>query len=148
MLRGENLKLQTTTDYAIRVMSFLFLEKNTVTAQELSEKLSISRQYLYKILRQLRESGMVDVEQGRWGGYRIAEGMRNATLYDIVRCMEGDIQINACLGPDGYCNRNGIGTCPVHSVLEGAQKQLIESLSRVNLSDIQIMGSAEREVGV
>lgn len=148
MLRGENLKLQTTTDYAIRVMSFLYFEKKTVTAQELSKKLSISKQYLYTILRQLRESDMIEAEQGRWGGYRIAEGIKSATLYDIVRCMEGDIQINACLGPDGYCNRNGIGACPVHSVLEDVQKQLIERLSQVNLSDIQIMGSAEQEARV
>lgn len=135
------MKLQTTTDYGIRVMCFLYSQEKIATAQDLAEKLSISHQYLYRILRQLREGNMIEVAQGRWGGYRIAESMRDATLYDVIECMEGKIQINACLGPTGYCGRNAIDVCPVHEVLESAQKQLIDGLRQVKLSDIQFSNS-------
>lgn len=130
------MKLHMTTDYGIRVMCCLYSKEALITANELSEQLCISYGYLNKVLGSLRQAGMVEVLHGRFGGYQIAEGAQGVTLYDIIQVMEGDIQINSCLGMDGFCNKGGIETCLVHAVLESAQKELVDNLRRVRLADI------------
>lgn len=130
------MKLHMTTDYGIRVMCCLYSKNTLITANELSEQLCISYGYLNKVLGCLRQAGMVEVLHGRFGGYQIAESAREVTLYDIIQVMEGDIQINSCLGMDGFCNKGSIETCLVHTVLDSVQKELVYNLRCVRLSDI------------
>ncbi len=130
------MKIHMTTDYGIRVMCCLYSKNKLITANEISEQLSISYGYLNKVLGCLREAGMIEVVHGRFGGYQIAERSREVTLYDIIQIMEGDIQLNSCLGADGFCNNGSIETCLVHGVLRSAQKELIDNLRSVRLSEI------------
>lgn len=130
------MQLQATTDYGIRVMCCLYDKDSLITATDLSEQLCISYPYLIRVLGQLRQAGMIEVTRGRLGGYRIAKSARDISLYDIIKTMEGEIWINSCLNKDGVCTRNAIDTCPVHQILESAQKQLVDNLGRVSLSDI------------
>lgn len=130
------MQLQATTDYGVRVMCCLYAQETLITATELSEQLYISYPYLMKVLGQLRQSGMIEVVRGRFGGYRMAEGSQNITLYDIIKTMEGEILVNSCMSKNGVCTRNAIDTCPVHKVFESVQKQLICSFENVKLSDI------------
>lgn len=46
------------------------------------------------------------------------------SLHEIVNLMEGTTRINRCLDPDGYCSRNGVGTCPVHKFYTRIQSYL------------------------
>ncbi|SHK84747.1 RrF2 family transcriptional regulator [Desulforamulus aeronauticus] len=140
--------LQTTTDYGIRVMCYLYDKDRLITATELSEKLGISYPYLIRVLGRLRQTGMIEVARGRFGGYRITKSARDSSLYDIIKTMEGEIWINFCLNKDGDCTRNAIDTCPVHKILESAQEQLIASLDRVRLSDIASISWNGRTVAV
>lgn len=139
------MKLHMTTDYGIRVMCCLYSKDTLITANELSEQLCISYGYLNKVLGCLRQAGMVAVLHGRFGGYQIAESARNVNLYDIIQVMEGDIQFNSCLGADGFCNRGAIESCLVHGVLESAQKEFVDNLRRVRLSDISETGRDQQE---
>lgn len=136
------MKLHTTTDYGIRVMCCLYRKDTLITANELAQQLGISYGYLNKVLCCLRQAGMVEVLHGRFGGYQIAKNVRKATLYDIIQVMEGEIQLNSCLGKDSFCNRDAIETCLVRAALESAQKELINNLRRVRLADIS--GTAGR----
>lgn len=130
------MQLQTTTDYGIRIMCRLYDKDELITAPELSEQLGIPYPYLNKVLGQLRQAGLIEVVRGRFGGYRIMAGAEGITLYDIIKTMEGEIWVNPCLHKDGICTRNAIDICPVHKILESAQKQLILSLAGVSLSEI------------
>lgn len=139
------MKLHTTTDYGIRVMCCLYNKDTLITANELSEQLKISYGYLNKVLGCLRQAGMVEVSQGRLGGYQIVENARKITLYDIIRVMEGDIQINSCFGKDRFCSRDAMDTCLVRAALKSAQDELVNNLRSVRLSDIS--GAAGRAMG-
>lgn len=136
LIEVEYMKLHTTTDYGIRVMCCLYSKDTLITANELSEQLGISYGYLNKVLGCLRQADMVEVLHGRFGGYQIAKSARKVTLYDIIRVMEGEIQINSCLGEDSFCNRDAIEICLVRAALESAQNELINNLRRVRLADI------------
>ncbi len=131
------MRLQNTTDYAIRVMLFMAQQDGEVsTAEAAAREMGITYSYFNKVAWKIRMAGLIESVQGPSGGYRIAKNPADITLYDIVTVMEGDICINRCLDEDGFCSRNAAQTCPVHKTLEALQNQMIDTLRSVRISDL------------
>ncbi len=131
------MQLQITTDYAIRIISYLAQHRNYLSnANEMADQLGISYQYFFKVAMRLKEAGLIVSEQGRHGGYRLAKKASDITLYDIVETMEGSICINRCLESNGYCSRNATPICSVHKILALLQNDIITVLKNTKISDI------------
>lgn len=130
------MKLHTTTDYGIRVMIYLCSKDTLSTASEIAKEVGASYSYLNKVFRCLRDAEMLEAVQGGKGGYRIIEAARSATLYDVIKTMQGEVHLNTCLEENHYCSRNIQGICSVRAVLESAEDNLIRELSGVTLSDL------------
>jgi len=81
--------MNTSTDYAIRILIYL-AEKNGVTASaEISQHLSISQRYLLQVAAKLRDGNLVNVAMGPEGGYRLTAKPEEITMYDVIMLMEG-----------------------------------------------------------
>lgn len=131
------MRLQITTDYAIRIMLFMASQAGTVsTAEVASKELGITHGYFIKVAHKLKSAGLLASVQGPGGGYYIAKGAIETTLYDIVQAMEGAICINRCMAGDGFCSRNATLTCPVHRTFEKVQNQIIDTLKSVKICDL------------
>lgn len=131
------MKLQITTDYAIRVIIYLAQNEDKVTTvKEMAERLGITGNYLIKIVTRLKQEGYIKSIQGPTGGYYLVKKTEDITLYDIVLVIEGEIRINRCLEEDGYCSRDALQYCPVHKIFESVQNDLIASLKRAKISEI------------
>lgn len=131
------MRLQITTDYAIRMMLFMARQgRKLSTAEATAKELGITYSYFNKVAWKIRKAGFLESVQGPDGGYRIAENAADITLYDIVKVMEGDISINRCLDDDGFCSRNATLVCPVHKTFEAIQNQIIDSLKSVKINDL------------
>ena len=52
------MQLKITTDYAVRIVYYLALRKETVTAAQLSEALKIPESYIPKITKRLKDDRM------------------------------------------------------------------------------------------
>lgn len=131
------MKLQITTDYAIRVMLFMAQQSGKVsTGEEAAKELGITHSYFNKVAHKIKTAGFLESVQGPNGGYCIAKGAENITLYDIIQVMEGDICINRCLADDGFCSQNATLTCPVHRTFESIQNQIINMLNSVKICDL------------
>lgn len=131
------MRLQITTDYAIRMMLFMAQQNGEVsTAEAAAARLGMTHSYFSKIAWKIRMAGFLEAVKGPGGGYRIAKNPADITLYDIISVMEGDISINRCLDEDGFCSRNAAQTCPVHKTLEALQNQMIDTLKSVSIHDL------------
>lgn len=140
------MQLQITTDYAIRIIHYLLQHEGQLTrASELAEHLGITYQYVFKIIARLKEAGLIESEQGRWGGYKMVMDANDITLYDIIRIMEGNIYVNRCLEPDGYCSRLAASTCSVHKIFASLQNEIISLLKSKKMSDI---GKLEQQLNM
>ena len=87
------MQLNQSTDYAIRMILYLAQAAQTVPSSKLSAALGISSRYLLQIGARLRDAGMVRVSYGNSGGYVLAKGPEQITLFDIIVIMEGIVQI-------------------------------------------------------
>lgn len=131
------LQFQITTDYAIRIIGYLYSKDGDLAQTiEISKEMGITYPYTMKIIHRLKNYGLIESKRGPQGGYILTEKSKNITLYDLVSVMEGDIYINRCLEPDGYCSRNATKICNVHKTLKFIQDELIGILKSKKISEV------------
>jgi Rrf2 family protein len=131
------MQLQITTDYAIRMIGYLALHKDQlVTARNMAGELGITYQYSMKVINQLKKESLIDSVQGCNGGYKLTEAAAQVTFYDIICLMEGDINLNRCIGEGRFCKRAPNDMCDIHKALQRLQDALIKDLKSIKIVDI------------
>ena len=131
------MQLQITTDYAIRMIGYLAQHNDQlVTARSMAGELGITYQYSMKVINQLKRANLVYSVQGCNGGYRLTDEAANATFYDIICLMEGNINLNRCVEGNRFCERRQEDLCEIHNVLKDIQDDLIRNLKNKVIVDI------------
>lgn len=130
------MQLNITTDYAIRIVYYLALKEETITASELASVLKIPVNYISKITKKLKAAEIVQACEGIKGGYALMKKPEMISLFDIVSSMEVTMKINRYLEPDGFCSRNATDYCNVHKALLNVQKTYEDALKSVTIADL------------
>jgi Rrf2 family nitric oxide-sensitive transcriptional repressor len=129
-------QLTTYTDYAFRTLIALAcVAPDKLTAGEISESYGISLHHLLKVVQKLAELGYVATTRGKSGGIRLLVDPRSVTLGTVVRRMEPELGLVACL-------RTGEATCAIapacmlKGLLSDATEQFLTTLDQHNLAEI------------
>ena len=123
-------------DYAVRVIRALGGEVR-LSVGEICERESITAPFAYKILKKLQKAGIVKGYRGVHGGYSMAKGLSELTLYEIYHAIDPELFIIECINPQYNCVRNpGDLPCKVHRELEGIQKEIWNLLKRKTLEEL------------
>lgn len=88
------MKLSLKVEYACQVLAQLGYTVNTAELphiEELAQAEGIPSNYLVQILNELRTAGLIVSRRGKQGGYALARGPSEITLYDIMQAVEGNI---------------------------------------------------------
>ena len=91
------MKIQKTTDYAIRILRYLHQNANSgevLTASAIADALRISYPHFIKLANPLKKNGLIISVQGRRGGYRLAARGHESSVYDIFLAIEGHLRIS------------------------------------------------------
>ena len=133
------MKISTKGRYGARAALELSLRYGSgpVRVREISESQEISERYLENILNTLRTSGLVKSTRGAKGGYELAKTPSGITLFDIIKSLEGPLDVVSCTG-DYECGR--AAECATISVWKEIKEMIEEVLSSITLEDL-----AERE---
>lgn len=124
-------------DYAVRVIRALAGEQR-LSVTEICEKESITAPFAYKILKKLQKAKIVRGYRGVHGGYSLAKGLGELTLFDIYGAIDPDLFIIECMNPGSQCIRDGQDglPCQVHRELGAIQAELWDMLKRKTLRQI------------
>ncbi|MBU0501794.1 MAG: Rrf2 family transcriptional regulator [Candidatus Margulisbacteria bacterium] len=89
------MKISVKCDYALRAMLELALEYGVQTSNihEVARRQGIPKRYLEHLLLTLKRSGLVVSFRGKEGGYKLAKKPKLIKLGDIIRAIEGDLDI-------------------------------------------------------
>ena len=82
------MKLNVSTDYAIRIILYLAKSERIVSSGKLAEALKISPRYLLRIGAKLRDAGLLITMHGPTGGFMLTRRPNEISLYDIIIEME------------------------------------------------------------
>ena len=101
------MKLSTKGRYGLRAMIDLaqYSGDAPVSIISISERQDISERYLEQLVALLRKAGLVRSIRGAGGGYVLAKDMKEISVGDILRALEGSLEPVECPGldPAGGC---------------------------------------------
>jgi len=103
-------------------------------------KHDIPTRFLELILNELKSAGIIDSKRGAEGGFFLKNDPENISVYDIVRAIEGDINIIDC------DKVSGSGECMFKDYMGGLQTAITEYLTNKTLKELS--DSAQYELGV
>lgn len=129
--------ISTRGRYSLRILLDL-AEHNTgdyIPLKDVAFRQEISLKYVERILPVLKESGLIDSQHGKGGGYRLTREPDQYTLWEILNATEGDLAPVACLKSGSKpCNR--AAECRTLPVWENYYKLTIDYFSGITLADL------------
>ena len=131
------MRLTTPTDSGWRVLISLAVMERLTTIEELANRHGISRNHLMKVVQALVGFGVVKGIRGRKGGIALALPPEDIRIGRVVRMMEADMDLVACLGsqPAGCVF---IGSCRLTRAFRGAIEAFFAELDRLTLADLVV----------
>ncbi|HQF42964.1 MAG TPA: Rrf2 family transcriptional regulator, partial [Ignavibacteriaceae bacterium] len=78
-------------EYGLQAVIYLASKENNAlcSAKEISEELSIPKEFISKILQDLTEKGIIFSRKGRDGGFKLAVNANEIKLIDVVEAVDG-----------------------------------------------------------
>lgn len=130
------MQLTHYTDYGLRVLIFLSLQKNEqrVTITDIAEHFSMPRNHLIKVVQRLSNLGYINATRGRNGGVSLGELKTNITIADVVRNMETNLDVVDCHSPTVCPIRS---ECRLKGILEQATDAFLNVLNQYTIADLQ-----------
>lgn len=137
------MRLTTMTDYSMRLLMYLGHHPDRLcTIAEVAHAHGISEPHLMKITHRLAQAGWVETVRGKNGGMRLARRPADIPLGAVVRDMENDLAVVACLG-GGPTDCRLVGQCGLTHIMQGALDQFLAHLDRHTLADILPAGGIQ-----
>lgn len=101
------MKLSTKGRYGLRALIDLaqYSGQAPVSITSISARQDISERYLEQLMALLRKAGLIRSVRGAGGGYVLAKDMKEISVGDILRALEGNLEPVECPGldPEGSC---------------------------------------------
>ncbi len=126
------MKLNRSTDIALRVAMLAAARDSRSTVDELAARLAVPRNHLAKVVQRLQRMNVLVTTRGRAGGVELAADAGQFTVGYLVRAFEGADEVVNCEEPPCPL-RSG---CRLRSVLRQAQQAFLATLDAVPLQEL------------
>jgi Rrf2 family protein len=134
------MKLSTAAGrYGVRAMYDLAIcfGEGPTAGKDIARRQNISLPYLDQLMSRLRKNGLVKSVRGPQGGYLLSRSPARIKVGDIVRALEGPIQLSYCLKETGItqsCAR--AETCVSRILLKKLNARIMAALDSTTLKDL------------
>jgi len=141
------MRMSTRGRFGLRALLHLAVCERSVpvSVASLAEKMDVSSDYLMQLFVRLRRAGLVKSVRGPRGGFRLAKAPSKITVGDVVRAVEGPINVTECLDhvsrkrkgkgrPPRVCAK--AANCIARLVWERLSADITVLLDRTNLQNV------------
>ena len=135
------MKLSTRSRYGTRMMLDLaqHYDEGPVQIRNVSKRENISVKYLEQLIIPLKMANFIKSVRGPKGGHMLAKPPEAITVGEIVRVLEGGINLSSCIENPGVCDRTS--DCLTRGLWEETTKAMYEKLNSATLSKMINEGS-------
>ncbi len=136
------MKLSKKGEYALRSLINLGIAaevgRSLVQVSELAESEQLPAKFLEQILHALKEAGLVESARGKFGGYRLAVPMRQITIGQVVRLIDGPLAPIGCVSQTAYekCTCPDEEHCGLRMLMLDVRNAIAGILDRYTLADV------------
>lgn len=135
-------KLNRTTEYALiairhMVMKLENCDASMTSAREVSDRYQLPFEITAKTLQRMRDTGIIQSEQGARGGYTLRKKPDEVTLAEFLELMEGPQSVVGCANPatSTSCACEYQVHCDMQDMMKGLNHRVRSFLSGIRLSE-------------
>jgi len=129
------MRFAKTTEYAIRVMVCLSHNRDEMfSVNHLHTLLNIPYKYLGKLMTKLATAGLVEVTQGKQGGYQLNTNRAPIFLEEIINIVEGLDDYDRCILGFEECSDET--PCSLHTFWVKHKNGINQMIQNVSLEDL------------
>jgi len=128
------MKLSTRSRYGTRMMLDLaqHYDEGPIQMGDIARRQDISVKYLEQLIIPLKKVDFIKSVRGPKGGHMLARPPEEITIGEIVKVLEGGIDLSDCIGNPDECNRSS--SCLTRGIWEEATKAMYDRLNSITLS--------------
>lgn len=131
------MRLTRYTDNALRCLTLLAIRDGaSVTVPEISRRMHMSEDHLFKVVGRLSQLGYVETTRGRSGGVRLAKPPEAIIVGDVVRATEESLALVECFSEGEEVTCPIAPACVLAGTLDKALAAFFAVLDRVTLADL------------
>jgi Rrf2 family protein len=134
------LRFTKRADYGLMAIHYIAVHDGfgAVSAKRIAEEFAIPPELMAKILQRLAKQRLIVSTNGPKGGYALAHRPAEITVGQVIRALEGPINIVSCLEDDACpqmerCNLRR----PVHKI-QAAITQVLDTMSLAELTSADV----------
>ena len=130
------MKLSTRGRYGIHAMYDLAVHygDGPQSIKSIAERQTIPEAYLEQLIAQLRREGLVISNRGAQGGYRLSREPKEITVGEVLRVLEGDLNLVDCLIEEESCGKSC--ACPTRVVWMKLRDGINRIVDGITLQDM------------
>jgi len=130
------MRLQSSTDYAIKILQHLHSRPGDwQKAEEIAASVGTTHPFVLQITHRLKKSGLLKTAQGRRGGYTLSKPAQEISIYDVFRAMEGELQIRGYLQEGASSGE--LPSDKLEAFLQRFQDHIIAEMSGKTIADLK-----------
>ncbi len=135
------MKISTRGRYGLRAMIDLAVNSKSnvcISLKSIAERQGISEHYLEQLMAVLKKADFVKSIRGSQGGYILNKSPEDISVGDLLRALEGPINIVECVSDNytGSCGINGCGNCVTKNVWEKINDSITEAADSITLQEL------------
>lgn len=136
------MKLTKKGEYALRTLIQLGiaakLGRDVVSVSELAEHENLPYKFIENILQELRKDGYVESKRGKEGGCRLSKPMKDITIGEVVRLIDGRLAPIGCASETDYekCSCPDEVHCGLRMLMIDVRNAIAQILDRYTLEDV------------
>lgn len=128
------LRISEAASLALHSMALLASDPGKLRpARKVAETLCVSEAHLAKVMQRLSKQGFVESVRGPGGGFRLASGIGETTLLEILEAIDGPFEPSSCLLGKVIC---GGRRCIMGELLKTVNDTVHEYLAGTRLGEV------------
>ena len=137
-IRRRTMRLTTKGRYGLRAIVDLAMnsENGPVSIQSIAKRQDLSDKYLEQLLRLLKKAGLVKSVRGTQGGYQIEGDTADISVGDILRALEGDLNLVDCVGLEKETTCKAARFCVSKYVWKKIDDSLEDTVNQITLKEL------------
>ena len=128
------MRLSTRSRYGTRMMQDLaqHYDKGPVRIGEIAKRQDMPVKYLEQLIIPLKQGNLIRSVRGPKGGHMLARPPEEISIGQVVKALEGGIELAGCIENPGECERSS--SCLTRGIWEDASKAMYDKLNSITLS--------------
>jgi Rrf2 family protein len=141
------MKLKASVDYGVRAVMYLAVKGTTCSSREISEEMSVPRDYLIQLALRLRNAGIIKARPGKNGGYVLAKDPSNITIGEILDAFDNDLKhARQPMKTGRHVSEQAAEVRKVHGMVMNSLNSYLGAISVQDLLDSREDGKSEKEL--